>query len=77
MSRSKRKTPVRGITSSDSEKADKAASHRKIRRTIRKIVPVAPEAVLPQEKQLTNPYSMAKDGKARFNPAKSPELLRK
>ncbi|WP_157489277.1 MULTISPECIES: hypothetical protein [unclassified Lysobacter] len=77
MARSKRKTPVSGVTSATSEKSDKAASHRKIRRAVRQIVPVTPEAVLPLEKELTNTFSMDKDGKARFDPAESPELLRK
>ena len=77
MARSRRKAPIRGITSSDSEKSDKAASQRKIRRVVRQIVPMDPEAVLPLEKQLTNPYSMDKDGKARFDPKLSPELMRK
>ena len=53
------------------------ASHRKIRRVVRQIVPVDPDAVLPLEKQLTNPYSMDKDGKARFDPKLSPKLMRK
>jgi hypothetical protein len=75
MARSKRRTPVRGATTSESEKSDKAASHRKIRRTIRQIVPIEPDAVLPLEKELTNTFAMAKDGKVRFDPKKSPSLL--
>jgi hypothetical protein len=77
MAGSKRKTPVRAVTSSTSEKSDKAASHRKIRRTVRQLVLATPGAVLPLEKELTNTFSMAKDGKARLDPAKSPKLLRK
>ncbi len=77
MARSKRKTPARGITSAESEKADKAASHRKVRRTVRQTLPISRDAHLPLEKQLTNSYSMAKDGKARFDPRKSPEMMRK
>lgn len=77
MARSRRKTPVRAVTSSESEKSDKAASHRKIRRSVRQIVPIEPDAVLPLERELTNTFSMAKDGKARFDPKKSPSLLRK
>ena len=77
MARSKRKTPVRAVTSSASEKSNKAASHRKIRRTVRQIVPIEPDAMLPLEKELTNTFSMAKDGKARFDPKSSPNLLRK
>ena len=77
MARSRRKTPASGISTADSEKADKKASHRRIRRTVRQLVPIQPDPLLPIEKQLTNPYSMAKDGKARFDPAQHPELMRK
>ena len=77
MARSKRKTPVIGVTSSASEKADKQLSHRKHRRAVRQAVPIAPEEPLPLEKELTNTVTMSKDGKARFDPAASPELLRK
>ena len=76
MSRSRRKMSIRGIASADSEKSDKAASHRKIRRAVR--VAVAQDApVLPQERELTNPWLMAKDGKAFFDPGTCPELMRK
>ena len=77
MARSKRKTPVIAITTATSEKDDKLASHRKIRRTIRRIIPTNPDSTLPLEKELTNTYSMAKDGKLRFDPKKLPKLLRK
>jgi len=76
MSRSRRKTSIRGIAGADSEKSDKAASHRKVRRAVR--VAVAQDApLLPQEKELTNPWLMAKDGKAFFDPVACPELMRK
>ena len=77
MARSKRKTPVIAITTATSEKDDKLASHRKIRRAIRQIVPVNPDTILPLEKELTNTYSMSKDGKSRFDPKTLPKLLRK
>lgn len=77
MTRSKRKTPVAAITTATSEKDDKLASHRKIRRTIRQIVLTSHDSVLPLEKELTNTYSMSKDGKLRFDPKKIPKLLRK
>lgn len=73
--RSRRKTPVRGITSAESEKADKVASHRVYRRTLKQSIDRALEAPLPRERQLTNPWSMAKDGKTRFDPDKSPKLM--
>jgi hypothetical protein len=76
MSRSRRKNPIHGITSAASEKSDKAASHRKIRHAARVAV-VKGAPVLPQEKELTNPWSMAKDGKSVFDPAANPKLMRK
>jgi hypothetical protein len=76
MSRSHRKTPIRGITSAVSEKSDKAAAHRKVRHAVR-IALETDAPVLPHEKELTNPWSMAKDGKAVFDPNANPELMRK
>jgi hypothetical protein len=40
-------------------------------------IQIEPDSVLPLEKELTNTVSMAKDGKACFDPNKSPGLLRK
>ena len=77
MSRSRRKTPVRGITSAESEKQDKAASHRAYRHRLKQKIHPSLETPLPTEQQITNPWSMAKDGKTRFNPIKSPKLMRK
>lgn len=77
MSRSFRKTPVRGITSAESEKKDKAASHRIHRRTLKQKISDSLETPLPTEQQLTNPWSMSKDGKFRFNPKKHAKLMRK
>lgn len=77
MARSRRRTPVRGMTTSDSEKSDKQRSHRRIRRAVRQAVPLHPEGPLPLEKELTNTYAMDKDGKIRFDPSTCPELMRK
>ena len=77
MARSKRKTPVRGVTTAESEKADKVASHRKLRRVAKQAITPELETPLPVERGLTNPWSMAKDGKARFDPRESPKLVRK
>lgn len=38
MARSKRKTPISGITTAVSEKSDKVASHRRIRRVVRQAI---------------------------------------
>lgn len=77
MTRSRRKTPVRGVTTAESEKDDKVASHRAYRRTLKPLIHAALETPLPTERQITNPWSMDKDGKVRFNPARSPKLMRK
>jgi hypothetical protein len=77
MSRSRRKTSVRGITAAASEKDDKQASHRKLRRRVRQVVAATDDPMLPLERELTEPWSMSKDGKMHFDPAKLPKLLRK
>jgi hypothetical protein len=78
MSHSRRNTPIRGITSSESERQDKQLAHRRERRRIRAVVQLKPDAeVLPHTRELSNPWAMAKDGKTRFDPAKYPKLMRK
>jgi hypothetical protein len=77
MSRSRKKTPIAGITAASSEKSDKQASHRKIRRRVRQLPVESGELVLPLERQLTNPWTMSKDGKLYFDPAKHPKEMRK
>ncbi|MEG3193746.1 hypothetical protein SNE32_16110 [Lysobacter sp. D1-1-M9] len=77
MARSMRKTPIAGATSAGSEKCDKQASHRKLRRAVRQLIPCGRDDTLPVEQELTNPWSMAKDGKLYFDPANHPRLMRK
>jgi hypothetical protein len=77
LSRSRRKTPITGITSAVSEKQDKAASHRVYRRTLKQLIEPTLETPLPSEQQLTNSWSMAKDGKSKFDFAPSPKRMRK
>lgn len=77
MSRSRRKNPFRGITTSESEKADKVAGHRKVRRAVKRAVQAKPDGLLPHERELTSPWSMAKDGKFRFDPRAYPRGMRK
>jgi hypothetical protein len=77
MSGSRRKTPIAGITLAESEKRDKLASHRRYRRRLKQLIAPDLQTPLPTERQLTDPWSMAKDGKARFDPRKAPKLLRK
>ena len=67
MSRSKRKTPIAGITTSASEKKDKQAANRVLRRLTR----ADPENA-PLLREVSDVWSMGKDGKIRFDPD-SPE----
>jgi hypothetical protein len=77
MSRSRRKTPITGITLAESEKKDKVASHRVYRHAVNKLVTPGLETPLPTEQQLTNPWDMAKEGKAKYDPTLPPKRLRK
>jgi len=77
MSRSKKQSPVKGVSTASSDKADKVASHRKHRRVVKQLVSSGPVEIVPLERELTNSYVLSKDGKVRFNPQEQPKLLRK
>ena len=78
MSRSKRKTPITGITTATSEKQDKRIANRQLRRCVKQLLDVDPETeVLPLEREVSNVWSMDKDGKIRFDPACHPDLMLK
>lgn len=62
MSRSKRKTPILGITKAESEKKDKQSASRKFRRKTRQALPNGRQ--LPGSlNDVSNPWTFAKDGK--------------
>jgi hypothetical protein len=64
MSRSRKKTPVRGITSAKSEKADKRDANRALRRRVRATLTVDPTPeVVPVSREVSNVWTMAKDGR--------------
>lgn len=78
MSRSRRKTPISGITTARSEKQDKRLANRRIRRRVRIALAVTPEVdLLPACRELSDPWKMAKDGKGWFSVERYPEGLRK
>lgn len=78
MSRSRRKRPFSGITTSDTEKQDKRIANRKLRRKVKVRLATDPEPdVLPHVREVSDPWGMAKDGKMRFDPERHPGLLRK
>ena len=83
MGRSRKKTPVGGIyfykLYSDSEKADKRLWHRRMRAAILVRLHAADpdEILLPHEREVSNVWCMAKDGKCRFDPREHPKFMRK
>lgn len=78
MSRSRRKTPIHGMTSASSEKKDKRLYNRRFRRVSKQALQVSPEQEpLPHLREHSNPWSMDKDGKVRFDQKKHPEWMRK
>ncbi len=80
MSRSRRHTPVCGITTARSEKADKRQAHRRLRARTRSVAARAhseTDTVWPGLRDVSDPWAMAKDGKRPFNPVRWPRLMRK
>jgi hypothetical protein len=62
MSRSKRNTPKRGITTSETEKENKRNANRKLRRKV-KIQVKKGEINLSRLREISNVWSFDKDGK--------------
>jgi hypothetical protein len=78
MTRSRRKTPACGITTAVSEKDDKRYAHRAERRLNHQILATTEDGdSLKATRAVSNPWSMDKDGKQRFDPRRFPELMRK
>ncbi|MBL8180117.1 MAG: hypothetical protein JNL64_00730 [Blastocatellia bacterium] len=76
MSRSRRKTPVIGNTSAESEKEDKQMYNRRFRHAFKQFLIIADDSKPePSLRELSNPWSMDKDGKNRFDPSEFPYLL--
>ncbi|QDC00347.1 hypothetical protein FGU64_07925 [Mesorhizobium sp. 8] len=74
MSRSRRKTPIFGMTTAESDKLFKTAEHRRERRTVRNIDPTSSDA--PSGLAFGNPWASAKDGK-RYRRHVPPKDMRK
>ena len=78
MARSRRKTPILGMTTSPSEKKDKRAANRLVRRKVRTVLLANPEVeVLPGLKELSDPWHMDKDGKRYWGSGLDPKFMRK
>jgi hypothetical protein len=76
MSRSRRHTPVTGITKSESDKRDKVLAHRRQRRRVRTAL-ASGHVEVTTRRQAGDVWSFAKDGKQRFDPQRWPQLMRK
>jgi hypothetical protein len=77
MSRSRRHSPLTGITTARSEKWFKQATHRVLRQ--KQALRDEPDAaVLPvRSREAVDPWKGPTDGKLHFNPRKHPRLMRK
>jgi hypothetical protein len=79
MSRSRRHSPITGITTARSEKLFKQASNQVLRQKQKKAMRDDPNAaVLPlRSREAVDPWKGPTDGKLHFNPRKHPRLMRK
>jgi hypothetical protein len=76
MSRSRKKAPFAGISTSASDRAWKNEAARKVRRATRQRLAATKDAdALPVKPyELVNPFAAPKDGKTRLTDPKSPRL---
>jgi len=78
MSRSRKKTPVMSTTTCDSEKEDKRIANRAERHTNKRIlVANLDETKLKDRREISDVWSMGKDGKGWMDISKFPEEMRK
>lgn len=81
MSRSRRKKPFMGIAGGvkPSEKKDKKANHSRLRSRLRDELKKGDDEGLLDidNKDVSDPWAMSKDGKTRFDPKAHPKLMRK
>lgn len=78
MSRSRRHTPIHGITTAGSEKRDKQVANRSFRHRNRILLKKLDDAALFLKiDQVRTQCDMAKDGKKYFDPKLYPKLMRK
>jgi len=78
VSRSRRKMPIHGVTTAESEKQEKRAYNRRYRHAVKQAVQSGDdETPLPIVREYSDPWAMGKDGKMLFDPAKHPAIMRK
>ena len=66
MARSKKKNPIHGITTAQSEKEDKRFANRAYRRKVKQMIQpdeIVDDLTLPEIREVSNVWDFAKDGK--------------
>jgi hypothetical protein len=77
VSRSRKKTPIRGVTGARSEKADKRQVNKSLRQRTRNALRADPDLPTPPDRRgIRDVWDMAKDGKY-FRKDPRPKDLRK
>jgi hypothetical protein len=74
MSRSRRRTPIVGMTTAESDKPFKVAEHRRERRIVRSAIKAGDDS--PTVRLFGNPWASDKDGKQWLGD-RHPDLMRK
>lgn len=74
MSRSRRKTPITGMTCADSEKRDKRIANRSLRRLIKQHIE---DEIMPIIREVSDVWTHDKDGKRRIDTKTEGRLMRK
>ncbi|MEN7551762.1 hypothetical protein AAG747_27855 [Rapidithrix thailandica] len=76
MSRSKKKSKIRSMTTASSEKQDKREANRKLRRVVKQKINNSEEAVLPELREVSDIWNFNKDGKT-YDSAMGAKEMRK
>jgi hypothetical protein len=75
MSRGRRKTPITGMTKSESDTRDKVLAHRRQRRRVRTALASGRVEVVTR-RRAGDVWRVAKDGQQRVDPRRWPPLMR-
>lgn len=66
------------MTNASSEKYEKRLANRRLRKRVRQALSTCPKSeILPDLREVSSPWTMAKDGKRWYDPKRFPGVLRK
>jgi len=78
MSRSRRHTPIMGVTKGASNKPDKVKAHRRERTAVKALLRRhQDDALLPPSRAFGDPWDWVVEGKMRFDTEAFPKLMEK